>query len=221
MTKLITHENRDNELNDKIGVEMPNPSIIGSPEDTDPVHNANNFKPGSTIKSSIGYNENEDSTANRTEKIKPSSILRSFKGYNGKGDVFEVLTDPDTGDQYIVDPKMKGGPKGVSSYKMISLFKDQLGKPHTILFPDPELKQRNVWRETVEEFLGRATMEWVTLPKEGDGPVPEKFDLPEPIPFDFSYSVFLDIMFGDKTIDSLDHPLMQRLMARESYNTKD
>ena len=82
-----------------------------------------------TITTNTETSMNAERITETGEKIKPGLIFKPFKGYNGKGDAFEMITDSDTGDHNIVDPKIKGGLKGVSSYKVISLFKDQFGNP--------------------------------------------------------------------------------------------
>lgn len=164
---------------------------------------------------------NTASTIGINKKYQGRVLLRSFKGYTGNDLLFEVCKDPDTDETYIVNPKIKGGPKDVSQICAIAFFKDQFGKVQPIFFPEYTLKEKSVTGETGEELLDRSTEEWVVLPRNGDGSKRPKFDLSEPTPFEYDYSTLLDILFGDKIIENLDHPLMKKLMDREAVSAKN
>lgn len=119
---------------------------------------------------------------------------------------------------YLVTPKMAQVLPGEFSTVTLLTTINRQGVLHLwpVKQPGPDGKH-NEWHRSAAEAAERAMKKWVRVTASMSLGAYEIFeasgDLPEPVWPDISFEEILKIGFRDHVVDSVDHPLVQRLQG--------
>jgi hypothetical protein len=119
---------------------------------------------------------------------------------------------------YLVTPKMAQVLPGEFSTVTLLTTINRQGVLHLwpVKLPGPDGKH-NEWHRSAAEAAERAMKKWVRVTASMSLGAYEIFeasgDLPEPVWPDISFEEILKIGFRDHVVDSVDHPLVQRLQG--------
>jgi len=127
--------------------------------------------------------------------------------------IIEVKEDREV---YLVTPSMAQSLPGEFSTASLYLTITRQGVVllWPVKLPGPDGKH-NEWHRSAAEAAERAMGKWVRVTSSMSLGAYEMFeasaDLPDPVWPDISFEEILKIAFGDRLVDSPDHPLVQRL----------